>query len=208
MRLSSKIICVLACFAFVFELCFIILTPLPLPNVPQTAIAEAVAAENAYPVPAPQEIAQQLLQGKDYPERLIIPSIRLDTHVEHLGVNAKGEMDVPDGSTNNVGWYQHGTLPGNIGSAVIDAHVFAAFRNLRYVKVGADVYVITASGKKLHFRAADSRVFKTNQVSRSMLFNQTDAARLNLITCAGKYVPSLGTYDHRLIVFAVLVDEN
>lgn len=207
MRFSSKVICACASIALVFEIFFFALAPIPLPNIPQTAIAETTSAEKTTPLPDPHQIAQQLLQGNDYPERLIIPSIKLDTRIDPVGVNAKGEMDVPDGNSKNVGWYQYGTIPGNIGSAVIDAHVFAAFRNLRYVKKGADMYVITASGKKLHFRVGDSRVYKTEAVSRDTLFNQTDARRLNLITCAGKYMPRLQTYDHRLIVFAVLVDE-
>src|SRR5947208_1526342 len=41
-----------------------------------------------------------------YPARLIIPSIGLDDSVLEVGLNAKGEMDVPDGKTKNVGWYK------------------------------------------------------------------------------------------------------
>src|ERR1700733_213403 len=42
------------------------------------------------------------------PVRLVIPSIKLDSTVEGLGVNDKGEMAVPDGRTNLVGWYSGG----------------------------------------------------------------------------------------------------
>src|SRR6185295_18315844 len=112
------------------------------------------------------------------------------------------EMDVPDGRTNKVGWYEPGTLPGNSGSAVLDAHVYAAFKNLRYAKVGDDIYVKTRSGKLLHFRAEESLVYKTSQVPLQQLFNRTDVPRLNLITCAGKLTKDRSTYDHRLILYA------
>src|SRR5438552_377745 len=45
------------------------------------------------------------------PVELIIPSINLDSPIQSLGLNKLGEMDVPDGRTNNVGWYEYGTIP-------------------------------------------------------------------------------------------------
>jgi LPXTG-site transpeptidase (sortase) family protein len=139
--------------------------------------------------------------------QVIIPSIGLDTPIVNVGINEKGEMAVPDGKTKNVGWYEKGTIPGETGSAVLAAHVYAAFKKLRYAKIGDPVYVRTQSGKILHFRIEDSRVFKLNDISTDWLFNQADKKRLNLITCAGKYIPKLATYEKRLIVNAVLVDE-
>src|ERR1043166_9395149 len=89
------------------------------------------------------------------PTRLSIPSINLQAPIVPVGTNEKGEMDVPDGDTNDVGWYKRGTTPGQEGSAVLDAHVFAALSNLRYAKAGDDVYVTNEAGQKLHFRVTD-----------------------------------------------------
>lgn len=150
------------------------------------------------PPPAP------VLQGPDYPVRLVIPSINLDTNIIGVGVNAKGEMDVPDGSTANVGWYKDGTVPGAMGSAVLDAHVFAAFQSLSRVKDGADLYVVMRSGKELHFVAQEEQYYALADVPLQTLFNRTDAPRLNLITCAGMLTPDHSTYDHRLIVYTAL----
>ena len=145
-------------------------------------------------------------QAPDYPSQLSIPSVSINAPIVQVGINAMGEMDVPDGRTKNVGWYKYGTVPGDIGSAVIDAHVYAAFNKLRYLKVGGDIYVTTDAGKTLHFKVTDSRVYTLNEVPLQQLFNQNDGRHLNLITCAGKFSSALNTYDHRLIVYATLVE--
>lgn len=140
------------------------------------------------------------------PAELIIPSIQLDAPIQKVGTNTKGEMDVPNGRTNNVGWYEFGTIPGKRGSAVLDAHVFAAFSNLNKVKAGDDIYVVNAAGTKLHFVVSGAMTYALNDVPLNLLFNQNDGAHLHLITCAGQLTPDRSTYDHRLVVYADLVE--
>lgn len=140
------------------------------------------------------------------PTRLQIPRIKLDAPVQNVGINDKGEMDVPSGKSNNVGWYAYGTKPGEVGSAVMDAHVFAAFSKLKNVKVGDHLYVSTEAGEQLDFVVSETRVYKLEEVPREKLFAQNDTERLNLITCAGKYISSRRTYSHRLIVYATLAN--
>ncbi len=211
MRISSQIVCLLSVGMLFFEVHAFALADTRTPHVPETSIAQEVPVQwmkQEQPLPDPRRLLAQLTKGDDYPAQLIIPSINLNTSVIKVGVNAKGEMDVPDGKSPSVGWYEHGTVPGDLGSAVIDAHVYAAFKNLRYAKVGDDIYVVTKSGKRLHFRIQESTVYKTEEISADRLFNASDARRLNLITCAGKYIPSRETYNKRLVVHAVLVDES
>ncbi len=139
------------------------------------------------------------------PARLLIPAIGLDSEIQYVGQNSKGEMDVPSGETNYVGWYQKGTVPGKTGSAVFAAHVFAAFSDLDRVPVGADIYVDTNGGERLHFVVEAAKTYELGSISSQTLFNRKDDQRLNLITCAGTFVKSLDTYDHRLVVYATLV---
>jgi sortase (surface protein transpeptidase) len=150
---------------------------------------------------------EKLPDPLDNPSRLIIPSIRLDTSVQEVGITSNGEMDVPDGRSKNVGWYRYGTIPGDTGSAVMDAHVYAAFAKLRYVKVGDDIYVMNAKGEKLHFRVTDSRVYGLDELPLQQIFNDTDGRHLNFITCARKFIPSLNTYSHRLVVYTELIED-
>jgi hypothetical protein len=56
----------------------------------------------------------------------------------------------------------------------------------------------------LHFVVEEAKLTALSEVSPYVLFERDDRPRLNLITCAGSYVEKLGTYDARLIVYAVL----
>jgi sortase A len=142
-----------------------------------------------------------------YPVRVLIPAITLDSPIEYVGINAKGEMAVPDGKTKNVGWYQYGTLPGDLGNAVLAAHVYAAFSNLDNLKPGTDVFVETVGNGKLHFKVDDIKDYKLSDLTPEMLFGSKGDKRINLITCSGTYRSDIETYDHRLVISATLVEE-
>lgn len=171
------------------------------------ASSEEEARLASVPAPTAAAKATRTIQPKmarapaaETPARLIIPSIGLDTGIDPVGINKKGEMEVPPGSSPNVGWYKGGPKPGQVGSAVLDAHVFAAFRDLRNVRVGDDVIIVTASGQRLRFVAAESTVFRLSELTSAMLFGRGGDRWLNLITCAGQ--PVGDTYSHRLVVYA------
>jgi len=140
------------------------------------------------------------------PVHLIVPSINLDVPIVEVGIDNEGKMAVPDGKTGVVGWYQYGVRPGEMGSAVMSAHVYAAFSILKNAKSGDDIYVRDDTGELLHFVVEETVVYPLEELSPEMLFNRNDGKRLTLITCAG--VALLGTtrYDHRLVVSAVLAE--
>jgi sortase A len=147
---------------------------------------------------------------KENPMRLRIPSLKIDAKVQYVGVNAKGNMGVPSNFTD-VAWYQDGTVPGQVGSAVIDGHVDnglgldGVFKRLAEVRVGDDVYVETKEGKKLHFVVSDIQNYPFQSVPNDKVFAAKDAQRLNLITCEGAWIAGEKTYDHRLVVYTTLV---
>lgn len=140
------------------------------------------------------------------PVRVIIPAINLDSKVLSLGREKNGEMSVPSGKGNDVGWYKYGTVPGNMGSAVLDAHVFAAFKNLNKLTEGDEIFVITDTDQKLRFVVGKTEIYKLEDLSPNTLFYQNDAKRLNLITCAGSLTADKSTYTHRQVVFAQFAD--
>ncbi len=170
----------------------------PLP--PQAGVPETVVVPPSQIVPPPS------LPTRATPTRLSIPSIKLKASIVGVGITPEGEMDVPNGKSKNVGWYTGGVTPGEVGSAVLDAHVYAAFGNLRRVQPGDDIYVTNNDGETLHFKVEEAKLTNLKDVSTYFLFERADKPRLNLITCAGKFDKKLNTYTHRLIVYAVLVD--
>lgn len=194
------------------------------PRVPDTADE----AQGAFPTDIPQiaadlyalpatdfaqvqaQVHQKAAQSEQRSDtdRIVIPKVNLNAPIVPVGINARGEMDVPDGKTNNVGWYKGGTKPGQIGSAVLDAHVYAAFENINRLQPGDDVYITTDRGTKLHFEVEESIIYKLADVPLQRLFNRKDDRRLNLITCSGKFMPSINTYDRRLIVYTKFIGEE
>ena len=166
------------------------------PRTPDTSIAHAVAPVAPPPV---EEISEA------YPVRIRIPSIKLNSPIEHMGVKSNGELDVPSSRTG-VGWYKHGTVPGETGSAVMDAHIYAAFKKLRYLKINGDVFVDMSDGRTLHYVVQHSMLYELDDVPRELLFARTGGKYLHLITCAGKWNAARDTYNRRLIVYATLVE--
>jgi len=150
------------------------------------------------------------LSAGDYPVRFRIPSIGVNAAIQYVGVTKTGAMGTPNNFTD-VAWYKDGSAPGEVGSAVIDGHVdnglalAGVFKKLNQVAVGDDIYVQTASSSALHFSVVDIESYPYKDVPTGQIFNRTDAARLNLITCEGIWVPNEKTYDQRLVVYAVLV---
>ena len=142
---------------------------------------------------------------------LSIPSIKVNAHVEELGITAKGNMAAPR-VFSEVGWYKYGTFPGNTGSAVIAGHVDdglafpAVFANLDNLKPGDDIYLQTTPATRLHFVVTGSAIydFDASPSEVSQVFSDKSGKYLNLITCSGTWIDELRTHDKRLVVSAVL----
>ena len=141
---------------------------------------------------------------EEKPVYIYIPSINLFSKIQGVGVNKKGNMDVPSGKTNNVGWYKHGVTPGETGTAVLDAHNTAAFKKLNALPVGEEIYIYTSSSEWLKFEVTKAKTYPVEKLSPSTLFAQANAPQINLITCAGLLLGN-GEASHRLIVSAKLV---
>ncbi|RJQ33718.1 class F sortase [Candidatus Parcubacteria bacterium] len=146
------------------------------------------------------------------PERLVIPSINVDAAVQQVGIKGDGSMATPS-SFADVGWYKYGTIPGQVGSAVIAGHVDNAlslagvFKKLEEVKIGDDIYIEQKDGSRIHFRVVDIQSFPYNEAPSELIFNRDDAARLNLITCSGDWLKKDQTYDTRLVIFTKLIPQ-
>ena len=173
-----------------------------------------ISATSTVATVTPKKVKAQILipvepavAGPLHPVRIIIPDVGINSPIQSVGLTSNGEMAVPDGKSNNVGWWKDGTEPGDVGSAVLDAHVFAAFKPLSNVAPGDDIYVDMSDGTQKHFIVSLAKSYALNSLSSSQLFRQTDSPDLNLITCSGKLTADHSTYDHRFIVYSTLVKE-
>ncbi len=170
---------------------------------PAPTVSAPAPAPVPLPVPKPIEVPAQAAK---YPVKLSIPSIKFSNPIVNVGTNARGEMDVPSGTTQNVGWYAPGVVPGAPGSAVIGAHVFAAFKNLDRVKPGDEIYVTMDNGEKRRFVVTLAKTYLLSDMSADGLFNRAGGRYLHLITCAGEPTADGSTYTHRRVVYATLAE--
>ncbi len=154
----------------------------------------------------------QHIPPEEQPQTLKIPKLEISTDVQYVGINAKGNMGVPS-NYSDVAWYKYGTVPGQIGSAVVDGHVDnglglpGVFKRLSELEKGDDVYVVTKAGRTLHFVVLSKALYNYKEVPVDRLFNAIDAAYLNLVTCEGSWIKNEKTYDQRLVVYTRLVND-
>jgi sortase (surface protein transpeptidase) len=167
-------------------------------------------AATAPPATAPRA-ADSFRSARDYdqvaePVRLRIPSLRVDTSLQHLGLQRDGSIAVPD-PTDVAGWYAKGPRPGQAGPAVILGHVDSrngpgVFIGLATLKPGALIQIDRADHTTVRFRVtALSRVPKLAFPTDSVYAPTLDPA-LRLVTCGGNFDRSRGSYRDNVIAFA------
>lgn len=140
------------------------------------------------------------------PAYLSIPMLGVLAPVEHVGVDANNNMDIPK-DPFNVAWYKYGPAPGMQGNSVMDGHLDwygideAIFYYLDRLRPGDRVYVRDDVGVDRAFAVTESLVCAYNNCPLEDIFGATSATRLNLITCNGTFNRSQQNYDRRLVVF-------
>lgn len=148
------------------------------------------------------------------PERLIIPKLGIDADIQHVGITKKGNMAAPNNFVD-VSWYKFGTVPGELGSAVISGHVDnalgtpAVFYDLQKLSPGDEIQVKDENGRALRFKVVKKEIYPYNLTGPELegIFNESGRARLNLITCAGTWLPEAKTNDKRLVVFTEMIGD-
>lgn len=181
-----------------------------------SACGSSVAQTTELPKPnkvhTPTVSVKQPANTMSQPIRLVIPSIGINAPVELVGIQSNGDLATPTQNRwENVGWYQLGTPPGALGSAVIDGHldrpggIPAVFWRLRSVRVGDDVQVTNSANKLLHFRVTRIAYYAADEAPLQDIFGNTGGKYLNLITCAGDWIPSKQQTTLRLVVYSTLV---
>ncbi|MDE2188167.1 MAG: class F sortase [Patescibacteria group bacterium] len=144
-----------------------------------------------------------------YPKRLVIPSIGVNASFENVGTTANGAIGTPDNFTS-VAWYDHSSIPGTKGTAIIDGHVdnglglAGVFKHLDQVQVGDKVNITTNGGLKLNFTVTDIAKYDYNSTSTPSLTVRESGSYIMLVTCTGNWLPDQRTYDERLVITAKL----
>jgi sortase (surface protein transpeptidase) len=143
--------------------------------------------------------------------RLLIPAIGVNAPIEPIGVLPDGTLAIPTQDPwNDVGWYNAGPHPAEQGSAVINGHLDrpggspAVFWHLGTLHIGDAVIVVDAQGKTLHFHVTRIMFYAPQAAPVQDIFGNTAGSYLNLMTCAGVWIPSEHQTSLRLVVYTSL----
>ncbi|MFJ3664946.1 class F sortase [Streptomyces sp. NPDC090106] len=143
------------------------------------------------------------------PDRVRIPSIRVDAPLMGLGLNRSGSLDVPPAADKNLaGWYAAGTTPGETGTAIVAGHVDnadgpAVFYDLGALKKGARIETDRLDGSTAVFSVDSVEVYDAAHFPDEKVYGPSRRPELRVITCGGGYSRSTG-YQGNVVVFAHL----
>jgi hypothetical protein len=145
------------------------------------------------------------------PVRVVVDSLGIDAPVVPVGVDTTAAVEVPTDAAV-AGWYRHGPVPGEAGSAVVTAHVDTrgqgpgAFFRLRDARPGATVSITDEEGASRDFTVTGVRSYPKTGLPVDRLFSRTGEPVLALITCGGAYDTATRSYEDNVVVYAVPAD--
>lgn len=171
-----------------------------------TPVVDAQADVSAGVLQDPSRSAEFSSMTDATPVRLRIPSIGVDTSLESLGLGAQEEL-LPPADFDRAGWFVGGTVPGDVGPAIIAGHVDsptapAVFLRIGELARGDEVVVDLSNGTSVAFSVTETVQTPKATFPTSDVYGPTPRAELRLITCSGGFDDGTGHYLDNLVVFA------
>ncbi|MDN5913731.1 MAG: class F sortase [Pseudonocardia sp.] len=179
----------------------LLLVPATIPPDAVGGTVAAIPAGTARPAAAPLPAAA--------PVRVRSAAIGLDSAMIPLGLDPAGALDVPPDGTAT-GWYTGGPAPGQLGPAVLAAHVdwdhrLGPFAHLRALEPGDLVEVDRADGRRATFEVQAVRRYPKDRFPTDAVYGDLPRAGLRLVTCGGAFDRGAHSYDDNIVAFAALV---
>jgi hypothetical protein len=180
--------------------------PSSAPGAPSTVLERSPLADR---LGSPQPATIAAPSTLPAPIAITIESIRLrQAPIVPVGVTATGELEVP--GAKEVGWYRLGARPGETGATVLAAHVSwngaaGRFAALASIAPGAPIVVTLADGATRTYQAVERAVYDKQALPAERVWAQTGPETLVLITCGGRFNPSIRHYRDNVVVYALPV---
>lgn len=154
------------------------------------------------------QIINQQQQSPGIPVLLRIKKINVDAVINPVGLTPTGEMVSAKGPFDTA-WFDLGSRPGDIGSAVINGHfghwiigVGSVFDNLSTLVKGDKISIVDENNLTITFVVRESRTYDPVADASLVFFSGDGESHLNLVTCEGTWIPDKKTFSNRLVVFA------
>ena len=133
----------------------------------------------------------------------------IEAPIELVGIS-EGKMDVPT-HPENVGWYQFGAVPGDIGSAVLAGHVNwknspgAVFMDLKKITIGDTLTITNSNQEIISFLVHDIKKYPLDANTMEVFSSHDGLSHVNLITCGGLWNSLIGSHELRLVIFTTKI---
>jgi sortase (surface protein transpeptidase) len=173
-----------------------------------TVIEAPVAAQTSESAPIPISNVTVALQ-ESMPTRLRIAKIGVNTSFVSIGKKADGTIEVPKGY-EEVGWYNRGPTPGELGPAVVVGHVdrpgnTAVFWRLREMVPGDIFEIDRADGMTIKFRVDQIKQVPQDSFPTEEVYGNINYPGVRLITCGGTFNRSAHRYTHNTVVYGSML---
>jgi hypothetical protein len=139
------------------------------------------------------------------------PTIGLATDdTTGLDLRDDNSLDVPR-SAGTIGWYQRSASPGEVGPAVLAAHVNfrgeeGAFARLGEIAPGATVEVHRDDGTTAVFAVDRVEQVAKDAFPTEAVYGPTTDGEIRLITCGGVFNEQTRSYEDNIVVFGHLTE--
>lgn len=165
--------------------------------------AAGTAAGTAYKTP------QGPLLARSRPTKVTLPKIGATAPLIDLALKSDGRMEVPDNGTD-AGWFTSSPTPGELGPAIIAAHVThrskpAVFFDLGAMRRGDRIEVAREDGTTATFAVTSVGQYPKAAFPTEEVYGSVDRASLRLITCGGVLDGETGSHVDNVVVYADLV---
>lgn len=186
---------------------------------PSTSTSPSGAAQNphtghggAAPV-APADTAYQTPKGplleRSRPTKVTLPGLGVSAPIIDLKLKSDKRMEVPDNGTD-AGWFTSSPTPGELGPAIIAAHVTkkskpAVFFKLSGMRKGDKIQVAREDGTTATFGVTRIGQYPKAKFPSEEVYGSVNRASLRLITCGGVLDGDTGVHVDNVVVYADLI---
>lgn len=160
---------------------------------------------------APTTPGRAVATATAVPTYVEVPDLGISSTLIDLHLGPSRELEAPPlDDPGQAGWYADGVRPGDLGPAVIAAHVNAhgtpgLFVDLHTLSPGALVHVRRADDSVITFRVTNVERFPKAEFPTARVYGDLDHPGLRLITCGGEYDPAERRYLDNWVAFAEMV---
>ncbi|SBW22464.1 peptidase C60 sortase A and B [Candidatus Protofrankia californiensis] len=181
-------------------------------GVPEVTATTGTGAGSAPSVAAPRDSAATARRQNSQPTFLRIPALGTSAPVGPVGLNADGTLEVPT-SWTDVGWYEYGPRPGDVGASVLVGHYDsttgpAVFYRLEKLKKSDAIEADLTDGTVVRFTVDRIQEVSKDAFPAEEVYGKVDRPELRLITCGGAFDKKTHHYLKNVIVYAHAVADR